>query len=86
MDPSLPLRLFRDAVQKHLETDSLEFFEMLTYVNRLKFIKLLRTCEPFDSPMVSVIKSASLLQLEALTCSWFGNWIPPGRVIVNKGT
>ena len=85
MDPSLPVRLFRDTVQKHLETDSQEFFEMLTYVNRLKFIKLLRTCEGFDSPIISVIKRASLLQLEALTCSWFGDWLPPEPVFVNNG-
>ncbi|MEQ1524605.1 MAG: hypothetical protein ABL936_25365 [Aestuariivirga sp.] len=77
--------LVRDTVQKHLETDSQEFLEMLTYVNRLKFIKLLRTCEGFDSPIISVIKRASLLQLEALTCSWFGNWLPPEPAFVNKG-
>jgi hypothetical protein len=86
MDPSVPLRLFRDTVQEHLETDSQEFLEMLTYVNRLKFTKLLRTCEGFDSPIISVIKRASLLQLEALTCSWFGNWLPPEPVFVNNGT
>lgn len=85
MDPSLPVRLFCDTVQKHLETDSQEFLEMLTYVNRLKFIKLLRTCEGFDSPIISVIKRASLLQLEALTCSWFGDWLPPEPVFVNNG-
>lgn len=84
-DPSLPLRLFRDAVQEHLETNSQEFFEMLTYFNRLKFIKLLQTCEGFDSPTISEMKKASLFQLEALNCSWFGNWIAHEDVFVNKG-
>lgn len=75
-DPAIPVRLFRDRIQKELGAGSDEFFETLSYMNRMKFLELLRVCDGYDSPVISMLKTACHYQLEVLNNIWFGNWVP----------
>ena len=75
-DPSIPVGLFRQQLQKELGTGSDEFFETLSYINRMKFLELLRVCDGYDSPIITMLKTACHYQLEVLNNIWFGNWVP----------
>lgn len=75
-DPTRPINMFRDQVKKSLGGGSDEFFEMLSYMNKMKFWKLNDICSRHNGPMVSKIRLACQFQLEALDYAWFGNWVP----------
>ena len=75
-DPSIPVRLFRERIQKELGAGSDEFFETLSYINRMKFLELLGVCEGYNSPVTTMLKTACHYQLEVLNNIWFGNWVP----------
>lgn len=75
-DPSVPVRLFRERIRKELGAGSDEFFETLSYINRMKFLELLRVCDGYDSPVVTTLKNACHYQLETLNNIWFGDWVP----------
>lgn len=75
-DPMIPVNNFRKHVQPTLGKGSDEFFETLSYINKMKFWQLYNICNRHHGPMVENIKLACQFQLEALNYAWFGNWVP----------
>lgn len=75
-DPMIPVNNFRNHVRPTLGKGSDEFFETLSYINKMKFWKLYNICCRHNGPMVEDIKLACQFQLEALNFAWFGNWVP----------
>lgn len=75
-DPMIPVNNFRKHIQPTLGKGSEEFFETLSYINKMKFWKLYNVCSRHHGPMVEDIKLACQFQLEALNFAWFGNWVP----------
>ncbi len=75
-DPMIPVNNFRNHVKPWLGAGSEEFFEMLSYMNKMKFWKLHDLCNRHHGPMVSKLKLACQFQLEALDYAWFGSWVP----------
>lgn len=73
-NPSSPANVFRGAVGHYLGRNADEFFEMLAYRNKLKFLKLLAVAEGVPGHVPELIRTVCRLQLETLTCCWFGNW------------
>lgn len=75
-DPMIPVNNFRNHVRAQLGNGSDEFFETLSYINKMKFWKLYNICNRYNGPMVTKMKLACQFQLEALDYAWFGNWVP----------
>lgn len=75
-DPMIPVNNFRNHVRPALGDGSDEFFETLSYINKMKFWQLYNICNRHDRPMVAKIKLACQFQLEALDYAWFGSWVP----------
>lgn len=75
-DPMIPVNLFRTYVRPALGKGADEFFETLSYINKIKFWQLYNLCSRYNGSMVDKIKLACQFQLEALDYAWFGNWVP----------
>lgn len=75
-DPMIPVNLFRTYVRPALGKGADEFFETLSYINKIKFWQLYNICSRYNGSMVDKIKLACQFQLEALEYAWFGNWVP----------
>ncbi len=74
VDYSYPKRIFLSTIEKHLGKYTEELFETLVHINKTKFLKLLAACEGHNSTTVNMLRKLCRIQLEALSCCWFGNW------------
>jgi hypothetical protein len=61
-------------VAAYLGGNADEFLEMIAFQNKLKFLRLLEAAEGVPGHVPQLLRKACRLQLEALTCCWFGSW------------
>ncbi|MFT6914061.1 MAG: hypothetical protein ACJAWL_000347 [Motiliproteus sp.] len=71
---SAPKHVFDKVISEHLGKGADEFFEILSYNNKNKFLTLLAACEDDEGPMISTLRTVCRYQLEALSHCVFGKW------------
>jgi hypothetical protein len=62
-----PVEIFREAIRPHLNDKSDEFFELLSILNRRRFLRLLSACNDGNSYGHRLLREAAIRQLEVLS-------------------